>query len=125
MILNLLSNTSTANGLTIYARLDTKSYPLGVKVSKTVFASLNIEPNRCHGDLRKRPDDPTSKDRRHFAFGKANELWMSDLMHSPAVTLGSHSNSRSTGRSIADNHRIAATQSHLSDTRPLEGPTLR
>jgi len=34
---------------------------------------------------------------------------MSDLMHGPAVTLGSHANSRSTGRSIADNHRIAAT----------------
>lgn len=28
---------------------------------------------------------PTSKDRRRFAFEKANELWMSDVMHGPTV----------------------------------------
>jgi hypothetical protein len=50
VILNLISNTSTATGLTIHARLDTKSYPLGVKVSKAVFTSLNLQPNRFHGD---------------------------------------------------------------------------
>jgi hypothetical protein len=75
VILNLLSNTSTANGLTIYARLDTKSYPLGVKVSKTVFASLNIEPNRFHGDCASGPMSRrartagTSRSGRRTSFG--------------------------------------------------------
>jgi len=50
VILNLISNTSTTTGLTIHARLDTKTYPLGVKVSNAIFASLNIEPNHFHGD---------------------------------------------------------------------------
>lgn len=39
------------------------------------------------GLMRRRPDEPTSKDRRHFAFERANELWMSDVMHGPAVTV--------------------------------------
>lgn len=29
---------------------------------------------------------PASKDRRRFAFERANEMWMSDVMHGPAVT---------------------------------------
>lgn len=37
-----------------------------------------------HGLMKKR-QQPTSKDRRRFAFDKANELWMSDVMHGPAV----------------------------------------
>lgn len=39
-----------------------------------------------HGLMDKRPQEPTSKDRRRFAFDKAGELWMSDVMHGPAVT---------------------------------------
>lgn len=39
-----------------------------------------------HGLMDKRPKEPTSKDRRRFAFDKAGELWMSDVMHGPAVT---------------------------------------
>jgi transposase InsO family protein len=39
------------------------------------------------GLMAKRPETPTSKDRRHFAFDRANELWMSDVMHGPAVTV--------------------------------------
>jgi hypothetical protein len=31
------------------------------------------------------PDEPTSKDRRRFAFDAPNELWMSDVMHGPSV----------------------------------------
>jgi hypothetical protein len=38
------------------------------------------------GLMAKRPEEPTSKDRRHFAFEKANELWMSDVMHAVSVT---------------------------------------
>jgi transposase InsO family protein len=39
-----------------------------------------------HGLMDKKPKEPTSKDRRRFAFDKAGELWMSDVMHGPAVT---------------------------------------
>lgn len=38
------------------------------------------------GLMARRPEEPTSKDRRHFAFECANELWMSDVMVGPAVT---------------------------------------
>ncbi len=37
------------------------------------------------GLMAKLADEPTSKDRRHFAFEKANELWTSDVMHGLAV----------------------------------------
>lgn len=38
-----------------------------------------------HGLMDKLTTKPTSNDRRHFAFQKANQLWMSDVMHGPAV----------------------------------------
>lgn len=38
-----------------------------------------------HGLMRKAPGDPSSNDRRRFAFEKAGELWMSDVMHGPSV----------------------------------------
>ena len=38
-----------------------------------------------HGLMDKKLGLPTSKDRRRFAFDKAGELWMSDVMHGPAV----------------------------------------
>jgi putative transposase len=41
-----------------------------------------------HGLTAKRPQEPTSKDRRRFAFERAGELWMSDVMHGPAVCVG-------------------------------------
>lgn len=40
-----------------------------------------------HGLMAKRLHEPTSKDRRRFAFEKAGELWMSDVMHGPAITV--------------------------------------
>lgn len=39
----------------------------------------------AHGLMRKVPEQPSNKDRRRFAFQKAGELWMSDVMHGPAV----------------------------------------
>lgn len=39
------------------------------------------------GVMGKKPECPTTKDRRHFAFEKAGELWMSDVMHGPAVVV--------------------------------------
>jgi putative transposase len=40
-----------------------------------------------HGLNRPPPADNSTKDRRHFAFEKAGELWMSDVMHGPSVPL--------------------------------------
>lgn len=38
-----------------------------------------------HGLMKSAPDEPSGNDRRRFAFDKAGELWMSDVMHGPAV----------------------------------------
>jgi putative transposase len=40
-----------------------------------------------HGLMDQKLSLSTSKDRRRFAFEKAGELWMSDVMHGPAVTV--------------------------------------
>jgi len=40
------------------------------------------------GVMGKRPEDPTNKDRRRFGYEHAGELWMSDVMHGPAVVVG-------------------------------------
>jgi len=40
-----------------------------------------------HGLMARKLGEPSSKDRRRFAFDKAGELWMSDVMHGPAVTI--------------------------------------
>jgi hypothetical protein len=40
-----------------------------------------------HGLMQKRPDEPTEADRRRFAFARAGELWMSDVMHALPVTV--------------------------------------
>lgn len=39
------------------------------------------------GVMGKKPESPTANDRRHFAFERAGELWMSDVMHGPAVVV--------------------------------------
>jgi putative transposase len=41
-----------------------------------------------HGLMRKDPEAPTEADRRRFAFERAGELWMSDVMHGPSVLVG-------------------------------------
>lgn len=38
-----------------------------------------------HGLMERRRDQGDSNDRRRFAFSGANQLWMSDVMHGPAV----------------------------------------
>jgi putative transposase len=54
---------------------------------------LRLSPSTVHrvlsraGLMQKKPAEPTSKDRRRFAFDKAGELWMSDVMHGPAVVV--------------------------------------
>ena len=41
-----------------------------------------------HGLMRKDPAQPTDHDRRRFAFQKAGQLWMSDVMHGPRALVG-------------------------------------
>lgn len=48
-----------------------------------------------HGLNRKPASAPTSKDKRRFAFDKAGEMWMSDVMHGPRV-VGEHGRKRKT-----------------------------
>jgi transposase InsO family protein len=40
------------------------------------------------GVMDRAAEDPTTKDRRHFCYEQAGELWMSDVMHGPAVVVG-------------------------------------
>lgn len=40
-----------------------------------------------HGLMQKRPEEPTEADRRRFAFERAGQLWMSDVMHALPVTV--------------------------------------
>jgi transposase len=50
VIVNLIGNTTTRQGLRIHAELDEASYETGIKVSDDIIASLNIKKNRFHGD---------------------------------------------------------------------------
>jgi putative transposase len=56
-----------------------------------VPADLSLPPSTVHrlftrhGLMEKSPDEPSTKDHRRFAFQKAGDLWMSDVMHGPAV----------------------------------------
>jgi transposase InsO family protein len=65
---------------------------LNEQVRATAGVDLHLAPATVHrllsrhGLMDKRRQEPTSKDRRRFAFDKAGELWMSDVMHGPAVT---------------------------------------
>ncbi len=40
-----------------------------------------------HGLLEPAPNTPTCRDHRRFAFERAGQLWMSDVMHGPAVVV--------------------------------------
>src|SRR3954454_21184379 len=50
MIIELLSHTTTQQGLTVTAVVDQNSYPTGIKVSDEEMSRLNIERNAFHGD---------------------------------------------------------------------------
>jgi transposase InsO family protein len=41
-----------------------------------------------HGLMDKTSNAPNDQDRRRFAFERAGELWMSDVMHGPSVLVG-------------------------------------
>jgi transposase len=50
VIVSLIAHTTTSQGLHLDAALDTRSYPLGVKVSDEQMASLRLTPDTFHGD---------------------------------------------------------------------------
>jgi transposase InsO family protein len=65
-----------------------------VRASGEVPAQLPLPPSTVHRlfvrhGLMQRPSDaPTDRDRRRFAFERAGQLWMSDVMHGPKVLVG-------------------------------------
>ncbi len=50
VIINLIANTATQQGLIVKAELDTGSYPTGIKVSDKEFALVNLVPDKFHGE---------------------------------------------------------------------------
>lgn len=60
-----------------------KLVPEGIKLKPTTVHRLLSR----HG-LMEREEPAGFKDRRRFSFRKAGELWMSDVMHGPAVLVG-------------------------------------
>lgn len=50
VVVNLIANTTTRKGLRVRAVLDKRSYPIGIKIPKAVYANLNIERDEFHGD---------------------------------------------------------------------------
>jgi hypothetical protein len=49
VIVNLIANTTTAQGLEIRAELDETSYPTGIAVSDEELRAVNLVPARFHG----------------------------------------------------------------------------
>jgi hypothetical protein len=50
VIINLIANTATTQGLTIQAGLDSKTYPTGIKVTDAELAMIKLKPAKFHGD---------------------------------------------------------------------------
>jgi hypothetical protein len=50
VIVQLIANTTTKTGLKIYAELDPRRYPIGIKVSDAELAALNLKRADFHGD---------------------------------------------------------------------------
>jgi transposase len=49
-VVNLIANTTNRGGLVVRARLDKRRYPIGKKIPKKEFATINIKPDDWHGD---------------------------------------------------------------------------
>ncbi len=62
----------------------TGTVPEGLAVPPSTVHRLFVR----HGLMQKHSDEPTERDRRRFAFERAGQLWMSDVMHGPSVTIG-------------------------------------
>ncbi len=49
-IVQLIANTTTAEGLKVTCRIDHRRYPVGRKVTNAEFATVSLFRNRFHGD---------------------------------------------------------------------------
>ena len=49
VVVNLIANTTTKNGLRMKAGLDDSKYPTKVKVSDAEFEQVQLQPERYHG----------------------------------------------------------------------------
>ena len=49
-IVNLIASTTTTTGLTVRCMLDKRKYPKSIQVSDEHMATIDIKPNRFHGD---------------------------------------------------------------------------
>ena len=50
VIVNLIANTATGQGLTIQAELDKGTYPTGIKITDKKLATVNLIPAGFHGE---------------------------------------------------------------------------
>jgi hypothetical protein len=50
VIVNLIANTATQQGLKIRAELDQRQYPTGTKVSNAELQQVKLKPHKFHGD---------------------------------------------------------------------------
>ena len=50
VIVNLIANTTTREGLKIRAELDRGTYPTGIRITDAELASLNLKPANFHGE---------------------------------------------------------------------------
>ena len=49
-IVNLIARTTTAKGLQVICRLDRRKYATGRRISDEEMRTINLEPNRFHGE---------------------------------------------------------------------------
>jgi len=50
MVVNLIAHTTTENGLSIQAELDTGAYPQGIKVTRQQLAAIALKADTFHGE---------------------------------------------------------------------------
>ena len=50
VMVNLSANTTTQQGLTMKAALDTGRYPIGIKVTDQAFEKVKLKPSKFHGE---------------------------------------------------------------------------
>jgi hypothetical protein len=50
VVINLIANTRTRQGLKVRARLDPNQYPSGVKVTNEELAAVSLKPDKFHGE---------------------------------------------------------------------------
>ena len=73
--------------LAIEAARSTDNVPEGLAMPPSTVHRLFVR----HGLMQSRRYEPTERDRRRFAFERAGQLWTSDVMHGPSVTIGDRS----------------------------------